>query len=64
MYVKQPKWFPWSTMDVRGANTFLLRNRLPNPNLGCETDSLFSFSASRARLFSEGFIDYFPSPLR
>jgi len=27
------KWFPWSTMDVRGANTFPLHNRLPNPLL-------------------------------
>src|ERR1051325_10592026 len=26
------KWVRSSTMDVRGANTFLLRNRLPNPS--------------------------------
>ena len=27
---KHPRWFPWNTMDVRGANTFPLHNRLPN----------------------------------
>lgn len=47
-------------MDVRGAHTFPLRNRLPNPNLEYETDTLSLFSTSRTLIFFEGFIDYFP----
>jgi hypothetical protein len=35
---------------MRGFNTFPLRNLIPNPNLGCEIDSLFPFSASHARI--------------
>ena len=38
-------------MDVRGANTFFFRNRLPKPNLDCDTDSLSFPSASRALIF-------------
>ena len=34
---KQTEWILWSTTDVRGANTFPLRNRHPYLSLGCET---------------------------
>src|SRR3954468_17344717 len=47
------KWVPSSTMEVRGANTFPLLNRLPNPNLVTTTILSVSF------LFV-GFIDIFP----
>ena len=32
--MRRIKWVPSSTMDVRGANTFPLHNRLPIPLFG------------------------------
>src|SRR3954468_5842138 len=47
------KWVPSSTMEVRGANTFPLLNRLPNPNLVTNDHLICFFSFV-------GFIDIFP----